>query len=239
MNKYLVVISFLLSLIGCSDNEHNHKDKVAPEIFSSDNEYLTNLNLMKGHLWVGVELYKENYLENAKRHMKHPKSELYEFIIPTFEAKGAPGFSDQLERLALSVENEENLAVINQDYQNLFEAIDENEKFVGKGSENINEKINLVVSLLKIAADEYSVGIIDGVVENKYEYQDALGFTMMAKRIMVDVNTEDNSNKTRVIKIVKVIDSLLVLWPKLVPTENIEGSYKLILNAIKDIENIK
>ena len=62
---------------------------------------------------------------------------------------------------------------------------------------------------------------------------------MMAKRIMVDVNTEDNSNKTRVIKIVKVIDSLLVLWPKLVPTENIDGSYKLILDAIKDIENIK
>ena len=42
-----------------------------------------------------------------------------------------------------------------------------------------------------------SVGIIDGVVENKYEYQDALGFTMMAKSIMVNVTTEDNSNKTR------------------------------------------
>ena len=238
MNKYLIAISFLLSLVGCSDNEHSHKDKVAPEIFSSDNEYLTNLNLMKGHLWVGVELYKENYLENAKRHMKHPKSELYEFIIPTFEAKGAPGFSDQLERLALSVENEEDLAVINQDYQILFEAIDENEKFVGKESENLNEKINLVVSLLKIAADEYSVGIIDGVVENKYEYQDALGFTTMAKGIMVNFNTEDNSNKNRAIKIVKVIDSLSVLWPKLVPTKNIDGSYKVILNAIKEIENI-
>ena len=143
MKKYLITIFFLLSLIGCSDNEHDHKDKVVPKIFSNDNEYLTNLNLMKGHLWVGVELYKENYLENAKRHMKHPKSELYEFIIPTFEAKGAPGFSDQLERLALSVENEEDLAVINQDYQNLFEAIDENEKFVGQESENLNENILL------------------------------------------------------------------------------------------------
>ena len=43
----------------------------------------------------------------------------------------------------------------------------------------------------------------------------------------------------RTLKIVKVIDSLLVLWPTLVPTENIEGSYKLILDAIKEIENIK
>ena len=62
---------------------------------------------------------------------------------------------------------------------------------------------------------------------------------MMAKSIMVNVTTEDNSNKTRALKIVKVIDSLLVLWPTLVPTENIEGSYKLILDAIKEIENIK
>ena len=70
-----------------------------------------------------------------------------------------------------------------------------------KKKENLNEKIKLVVSLLKVAADEYSVGIIDGAVENKYEYQDALGFTMMAKSIMVNVTTEDNSNKTRALKI--------------------------------------
>ena len=136
------------------------------------------------------------------------------------------------------MENEEDLVIINQDYQNLFEAIDENEKFVGQESENLNEKIILVISLLKIAADEYSVGIIDGVVENKYEYQDALGFTMMAKDIMVNFNTEDNSKKTRAMKIVKVIDSLSVLWPKLVPTENIDGSYKVILDAVKEIENV-
>ena len=139
---------------------------------------------------------------------------------------------------SFSTDNAEDLAIINQDYQNLFEAIDENEKFVGQESENLNEKIILVISLLKIAADEYSVGIIDGVVENKYEYQDALGFTMMAKDIMVNFNTEDNSKKTRAMKIVKVIDSLSVLWPKLVPTENIDGSYKVILDAVKEIENV-
>ena len=92
--------------------------------------------------------------------------------------------------------------------------------------------------MLKVAADEYSVGIIDGVVENKYEYQDALGFTMMAKGIMVNFNTEDDSKKTRTMKIVNVIDSLSTLWPELVPTENIDGNYKVILDAIKEIENI-
>ena len=40
-------------------------------------------------------------------------------------------------------------------------------------------------------------------------------------------------------KIVKVIDSLSVLWPKLVPTENIDGSYKVILDAVKEIENVQ
>ena len=36
-----------------------------------------------------MELYKNEYFENAKRHMKHPKSELYAGLIPTFEAKNA------------------------------------------------------------------------------------------------------------------------------------------------------
>ena len=104
-----------------------------------DDQYLTHIGLVKGHLFVGVELYKENYLENAKRHMKHPKSELYEFIIPTFEAKGAPGFSDQLERLALSVENNEALSIVSKNYKILLEAISQNENYVDSKSNTFEQ----------------------------------------------------------------------------------------------------
>ena len=247
MKKYFLVILTFLLISGCHgddhDHDHDHDDghghahnSEAPKIYSTDNEYLTNLNLMKGHLWVGIELYKAKHIENAKRHMKHPKSELYGDIIPTFEAKGTAGFAAELEGLALSVENEESISTIENNYQNLFDAIDNNQQFVADVNKSIDGKITLVVSLLEIAAEEYAVGIIEGEVKNKFEYQDALGFTEVAKNILKNIQTDDMSEKERLAKAISIIDSLSILWPQLVPTGNIDGDSKSITNAVKEIK---
>ena len=249
MKKYFLVILTFLLISGCHgddhDHDHDHDDghghahnSEAPKIYSTDNEYLTNLNLMKGHLWVGIELYKAKHIENAKRHMKHPKSELYGDIIPTFEAKGTAGFAAELEGLALSVENEESISTIENNYQNLFDAIDNNQQFVADVNKSIDGKITLVVSLLEIAAEEYAVGIIEGEVKNKFEYQDALGFTEVAKNILKNIQTDDMSEKDRLAKVINIIDSLSILWPQLVPTGNIDGDSKSITNAVKEIKKI-
>ena len=247
MKKYFLVILTFLLISGChgDDHDHDHDDghghahnSEAPKIYSTDNEYLTNLNLMKGHLWVGIELYKAKHIENAKRHMKHPKSELYGDIIPTFEAKGTAGFAAELEGLALSVENEESISTIENNYQNLFDAIDNNQQFVADVNKSIDGKITLVVSLLEIAAEEYAVGIIEGEVKNKFEYQDALGFTEVAKNILKNIQTDDMSEKDRLAKVISIIDSLSILWPQLVPIGNIDGDSKSILDAVKEIKKI-
>ena len=249
MKKYFLVILTFLLISGCHgddhDHDHDHDDghghahnSEAPKIYSTDNEYLTNLNLMKGHLWVGIELYKAKHIENAKRHMKHPKSELYGDIIPTFEAKGTAGFAAELEGLALSVENEESISTIENNYQNLFDAIDNNQQFVADVNKSIDGKITLVVSLLEIAAEEYAIGIIEGEVKNKFEYQDALGFTEVAKNILKNIQTDDMSEKDRLAKVISIIDSLSILWPQLVPTGNIDGDSKSILDAVKEIKKI-
>ena len=119
MKKYFLLILLTIFVIGCHDDHHDHDHddhdghdhgdikSSATRVFSSDIEYLTNLNLIKGHLWVGVELYKANHIKNGQHHMKHPESELYGDINPTFKAKGTDGFSAELEKLALSVEHEE------------------------------------------------------------------------------------------------------------------------------------
>ena len=247
MKKYFLVILTFLLISGChgDDHDHDHDDghghahnSEVPKIYSTDNEYLTNLNLMKGHLWVGIELYKAKHIENAKRHMKHPKSELYGDIIPTFEAKGTKGFAAELEGLALSVENEESVSTIENNYQILFDAIDNNQQFVADVNKSIDGKITLVVSLLEIAAEEYAVGIIEGEVKNKFEYQDALGFTEVAKNILKNIQTDDMSEKDRLAKVISIIDSLSILWPQLVPTGNIDGDSKSILDAVKEIKKI-
>ena len=238
MKKHITATIILSLIIGfpALASHHGHNNDAALKIITNDIEYLTNMNLMKGHLWVGIELYKAAKIDNAKRHMKHPKSELYGDMVPTFEAKGAPGFASELKVLATSVEDEAPLKTINNHYQNLFTAINKNEKFINQTSESVDKKIELVISLLEIAADEYAVGIVNGKVENKYEYQDALGFTTMAKDILEDITTEDVNVKKRLSEIIAVLDSLESLWPELVPNLNVDGDAKTILDAIVEIK---
>jgi hypothetical protein len=249
MKKNILSIIILSLMVACPAfsshhghvdiHEHGHKnDEESKKIITDDNEYLTNLNLMKGHLWVGIQLYKASFKDNAKMHMKHPKSELYGGMIATFKHKGAPGFASELETLASSVENEEPLQTIDKNYKNLFKAINENEKFVDETSISIHKKVNLVISLLKIAEEEYAIGIVNGKVKNKHEYQDALGFTTMAKNIIEGINIEGETQKNRLSAIIAAIETLSSLWPELAPNHNVDGDAKSILNVIEEIKNI-
>ena len=209
-----------------------------PKVLIDDHEYLTQISLVKGHLLVGVELYKNEYFENAKRHMKHPKSELYAGLIPTFEAKSANGFASELEVLALSVENNEELSIVSKNYKGLLEAINQNEIYVESKSNIFENKVLLVKSLLEIAAEEYAIGIVDGNIENKFEYQDALGFTTVAKNILKNANSLSSSEDVKRNKIIEIIENLSPLWPSLVPTEKINGDAVKILTAVSKINSL-
>jgi hypothetical protein len=233
MIKKLLVIA-LFFLAGCSDEGHDHSSS---KVFKDD-QYLTHLGLVKGHLFVGVELYKKEFFENAKRHMKHPKSELYAGLIPTFEAKNASGFASELEVLALSVENNEALSIVSKNYKNLLEAISQNENYVDSKSNTFEKKVLLVKLLLEIAAEEYAIGIVDGNIENKFEYQDALGFTTVAKNILKNANSLSSSEDVKRNKIIEIIENLSPLWPSLVPTEKINGDAVKILTAVSKIDSL-
>ena len=192
--------------------------------------------MVRGHLHVGIELYKSEYFENAKRHMKHPKSELYSALIPTFEAKKAKGFATELANLALSVESNEDFKIISKKYEILLNAISQNEKIVSDENNTFNEKISLTNALLEIAAEEYAIGIINGNVENKFEYQDALGFTTIAKNILEETNSLNSLQVSKKNKALGIINDLSSLWPSLVPTGKIKGDAKKILEAINNIK---
>lgn len=217
---------------GCSNEGHDHG---SPKVFKDDLTYLTHLGLVRGHLHVGIELYKSEYYENAKRHMKHPKSELYSAMIPTFKAKKADGFAIELANLALSVEGNEDLNLVAKNYKILLDAISQNEKIVDNKSNSFNEKISLVKALLEIAAEEYAIGIVDGNVENKFEYQDAFGFTTVAKNILEETNSLSSLQESKKNRILEIIDNLSSLWPALVPIGKVNGDAKQILTAIDKI----
>ena len=245
MKKILLIcIAFnIFVLNGClnEDNHegHNHSgDKKIVKVYESDNEYLTQIALMRGHLHVGIELYKNGYLDNAKKHMKHPKSELYSDIIPTFKSKKTAGFAVELEDLASAVEGEKDFKFISSKYQNLSDAIAVNENYIDDSSRLLNKRIILVSSLLKVAADEYAIGIVDGNVENKFEYQDALGFTTVAKNILKNTTTYNEEEEIKKNKVLEIIENLSNLWPSLVPTGIIDGDAKIIYDAVAKINSV-
>lgn len=196
------------------------------------------MGLVRGHLHVGIELYKNQYFDNAKRHMKHPKSELYSAMIPTFEAKNADGFASELEDLALTVESDKDLNLVLSKYEILLNAITENEKIVDIESNTFGKKVKLVETLLEIAAEDYAIGIVNGNVKNKFEYQDALGFTIVAKNILNETKSLNSSESIKRDKIIEIINSLMPLWPSLVPIEKISGDANLILEAVSQIKSI-
>ena len=170
--------------------------------------------------------------------MKHPKSELYAGLIPTFEAKNANGFASELAVLALSVENNEELSVVSKNYKILLRAIKKNENYVESKSNIFENKVLLVKSLLEIAAEEYAIGIVDGDIANKFEYQDALGFTTVAKNILKNANLLNPPEDLKRDKIIGIIESLSPLWPSLVPTEKINGDAVKILTAVSKINSL-
>jgi len=170
--------------------------------------------------------------------MKHPKSELYAGLIPTFEAKNANGFASELAVLALSVENNEELSVVSKNYKILLRAIKKNENYVESKSNIFENKVLLVKSLLEIAAEEYAIGIVDGNIANKFEYQDALGFTTVAKNILKNANLLNPPEDLKRDKIIGIIESLSPLWPSLVPTEKINGDAVKILTAVSKINSL-
>ncbi|MDA9211408.1 hypothetical protein N9O74_04645 [Methylophilaceae bacterium] len=170
--------------------------------------------------------------------MKHPKSELYSAMIPTFAAKNTIGFAAELETLALSVENDEDLKMVLSNYENLLSAIDKSAEIIDNQSRTFEGQVLVVKTLLEIAAEEYAIGVVDGNINNKFEYQDALGFTTVAKNILNSFNSLNSTEDIKRNKIIQIIDNLSTLWPSLVPTERISGDASKILTAVDKINSL-
>ena len=143
---------------------------------ADDVAYLTQLGLMRGHLWVGHQLYQNNLHGMAITHMKHPKAELYSSLKEPFDIRRVDGFAAELETLASSVENKEPAVEVEQAYVALTSAIKRTELGADTMSPGLVGEV--IVALLRTAGEEYAIGVVDGKINNLHEYQDALGFTL-------------------------------------------------------------
>ena len=207
-----------------------------PATVVADVEYLTQLGLMRGHLLVGHELLAVGEEAAAQTHAKHPSDELYASVQPLFAQRGAVGFATALEAHAEAVGSGD-LAKVETAYAALLEAIGRSEEVV-EASPGLTARV--IVSLLREAAVEYAVGIVDGRLENAHEFQDAYGFANvalnMARRHHATTATTD-ANRRLFEQIASRIAELADMWPSLMPPEQLAQDATR-LRAAADIERL-
>lgn len=207
---------------------------VSVNLAENDAQFLAQLGLIRGHLWVGMKLYEQGHTAMAKTHMKHPGDELYAGLVSAFEARNLPGFADQLQALSDAVDNDNSAAAVNDTYRSLKHAISANEPVAKMSAQQV---LSSIASMLITAADEYAIGINQGQVNNVHEYQDAYGFQQIALARLQAINEQQQQQaEAAITESRRVIKGLTELWPTTTPEGTVEGDASRIYGAASRIE---
>ena len=223
-------------VVAAGEGEGEGEGAAATELTSDDLAYLTHLSLIKGHLYVGAELYKAGHIEHAKTHMKHPESELYADLVPALEARGTAGFAKELTAVSDAVNEEKGVEAVQTALDTLLAAIDTNAMAVSETSATPAEKLKLVVQLLRTAADEYAIAVVDGKMENAHEYQDAFGFTTIATDLVEGIESDESAVTDAKAATLAILADVKPHWPGLIPPETLKTEAGALYGAAAQIE---
>ena len=205
------------------------------ELTDSSVSYLYELSLIRGHLWVGHQLAMDGYQQHAIMHAKHPEDEIYSSLMDVFLARRVDGFAEELQSFSDSVESGKKKRV-NAKYEELVEAVQQSHSRITLTTE---ELFTLINRLIRQAATEYAVGIIDGKVDNVHEYQDARGFTEIAIQ-WASSHLEKSSLKENEVLVTGLLlnelESALVMWPELVPSDDVSFDASRLFGLTADVE---
>src|SRR3546814_632000 len=96
---------------------------------------------------------------------------------------------------------------------------------------------NVVIGLLRTAADEYEAAIVDGKFANVVEYQDSLGFVRTARRLIEERAEEIRSADADAYDaVVQQIAELEKVWPAVQPPDAPLSSAGEVSAKVSEIE---
>lgn len=223
-----------MTLAAAGEGEGEGAGVTETDLKTNDIAYLSRLGLIRGHLLVGFELYRQGYTDMAITHMKHPRDELYAGLVPAIEYRGGQRFDDALSKLADSVTGEASQEVVAAAYQDLEDGIKAAESVV---KTDLQTSLLSIKSLLTTAGEEYAIGVVNGKLVNAHEYQDAYGFTEIAKRRLQELpESSRNQSPDAVEKVSAYLDGVADLWPAIAPEGDIDGDASRLYGAAARVE---
>ncbi|WP_417549354.1 hypothetical protein [Methylophaga sp.] len=204
------------------------------DLKTNDVAFLTRLGLIRGHLLVGYELYKQGQVDMAITHMKHPRDELYAGLVPSIEYRGGKRFDEALSNLADKVVGKAPQDEVDEAYEQLEAGIIAAEAVAKPDLKNTLQSIK---DLVRTAGEEYALGVENGKLINLHEYQDAYGFTQIAKRRLEQLPKATRKESADTVKQVEgYLDELADLWPSIAPKGDVDGDASKLYGAAARIE---
>lgn len=196
--------------------------------------YLVALTLIEGHLRAGLGLYEEGRPDLAITHMKHPGDEIYTSLKPMLDHFNAPGFEAELAALADAVESGAPVDDVRAAFEDFLDAIKVVRAAAGASD---RERLLSIAGAVRIAADEYGLGVQDGQIANLHEYQDALGFVTVARAGAVELAASDDDTVRAVAgQAIESLDRMSSNFHGLVPVGEVDGTADALYVAAAEIE---
>ena len=144
--------------------------------------YIARLLLIRGHLFVGKELYDAKRPDDALPHYLHPIEEIYDEIEPELAEHHVRGFKKELQALADAVKARKPAADIAKQQKAVLAKVDASANVIpAKQRASAEFVAHVAVLLLKSATEEYGEAIENGRIANSVEYQDSRGFVAAGK----------------------------------------------------------
>ncbi len=204
-----------------------------PEIRSGnpaddDVEFIYRLGLIRGHLLSFIELYRADAFEMATAHVQHPSNELYEALIPAFEARASDSFADGLIALADASAERGDVSTL---YANLVVAIR-----ATAPKTSVAVKLLAISKMVSAAAEEFDAGVSDdGAIVDPHEYQDAFGFLAVAREMLASESSSDINEGEAIAVAHEQLDLSINAFAGLLAEET-EGEAETIYAAAAQIE---
>jgi hypothetical protein len=197
--------------------------------------YLSALQIVRGHLRAGVDLYSAGDRAMGAQHLRHPQAEILTTLAPAFAAFGANTIEPAIDQLATAGENGAAPAEINDLDAAALASI---AKAGGAADASLKDRLLAVANTLTVAADEYSVAIKEGAMVNLHEYHDAYGFMATAVSDLGMLKGETEAENSAIAAVLEQARIAAGAAPSIVPPSDGFAPPSTIYGAAARIEII-
>ena len=154
---------------------------------------------MSGHVAAGLALYRAGAPDQAAPHLLHPVSETHAAERAGIDALGFDAAI--FENVSAALDEGKSAAEI-------APQLDAAEANISLLQENANaDPVGQIDFLMDTCIDEYKIGVVNGVIDNAGEYQDAYGFSVVARDIAKRLGTPESE------PLVMELELLVRMWP--------------------------